>query len=77
MLWSAHTANRPDTNAEVERMKKENQRLTIKGVAADLKISHSSKHQIIYDVLQYRKLFVNTTTAHPFPHMKDHREHVT
>lgn len=49
----SHTANKPDGNAEMERMMQENWLLTNDEMTGGSNISHDSKHHIIHEVLKY------------------------
>jgi histone-lysine N-methyltransferase SETMAR len=51
-----HTANTPESLEQVERIIRENRRITIDEVALELGISHGSAHHIMHDILQYHKV---------------------
>ena len=49
----------PEAIAAVEAIVKENRRVTVNEIAANLDISHGSAHHIIHDVLQYLLCSIN------------------
>jgi hypothetical protein len=51
-----HTAYTPETMEHVERVVRENRRVTADEVALELDISHGCAHHIMHDVLQYHKV---------------------
>jgi transposase len=69
-----HTATTPNAIAAVERVIRENRRVTIDEVAGELKISHGSAHHIIHDVLQYHKVSARWIPKQLIPELKDSEE---
>jgi transposase len=65
-----HTATTPNTFTAVERVIRENRRVTIDEVAGELKISHGLAHHIIHDVLQYHKVSARRVPKQLIPEMK-------
>jgi len=52
----AHPVVTPEGIAAVEAIVKENRRVTMNGIAAQLDMSHGSAHRIVRDVLQFHKV---------------------
>jgi histone-lysine N-methyltransferase SETMAR len=68
-----HTATTPNAIATVERVLRENRRVTIDKVAGELKISHGSAHHIIHDMLQYHKVSARWVPKQLIPELKERR----
>ena len=51
-----HTAKTPEMVVGVERMLRENCRISLDEVVSELNISHDSSHHIIHNVLGFRKV---------------------
>jgi hypothetical protein len=52
----AHRVVKPETVRAVEAIGKENRRVTVHEIAANLDMSHGSAHHIVHDVLQFHKV---------------------
>ena len=61
-LGRPHTAGTPEMVAGVERMLRENCRITLDEVVSELNISHGSAHHIIHNVLEFRKVSARWVT---------------
>jgi len=53
----AHRVMTPEAIATVEAIVKENRLVTVNEIATHLDMSHGSAHCIVYDVLQFHKVF--------------------
>jgi hypothetical protein len=54
----------PEATAAVEAIGKENHRVTANEVAAYLDMSHGSAHNIVINVLQFRKYLIRNRLIH-------------
>lgn len=70
------TANRPDANAEMERMTWDNWRVIIDEVAGEWNVSHTSVHRINHEVLQYREESATFVPKQLTTDMKERHENV-
>jgi hypothetical protein len=55
----AHRVVTPEANAAVETIVKENRRVSVNEIAANLDISHGSAHRILHDFLQFHKYLIS------------------
>lgn len=67
------TVTTPDIVAAVERVIREDRRVTIDEVAERVSISHGSAHNIISEVLKFNKVSARWVPRHLTPDMKDLR----
>ena len=68
-----YTAYRPDRVENVERVTRENRRVTTDQVALELGISHGSARHIMQDVLQYHKVCAEWVPRQLKPELKEWR----
>ena len=63
----------PEAIAAVEAIVKENRRVTVHEVAADLVMSHGSAHHIVHDVLQFHKVSARRVPRQLTAELKERR----
>lgn len=73
-----HTESKPDANGEVERMIREDRRITVVDVAGGLKTGHGygSTQNIIHEVLQCRNVSARCVSKQLSPDIKRGREDI-
>ena len=66
-----HTADTPEMVAGVERVLRENRRITLDEVISEMNVSHGSAHHIIDNVLGYCKVSTRWVLRQFTPELKE------
>ena len=69
----AHRVLTPEVIAAVEAIVKENRRVTVNEIAAQMDMSHGSAHHIVHDVLQFHKVSVRWVPCQLTAELKERR----
>ena len=69
----AHRVVTPEANAAVEAIVKENRRVTVNEIAAQMDMSHGSAHHIVQDVLQFHNAYARWVPRQLTAELKERR----
>ena len=70
-LGRPHTADTPEMVAGVERVLRENHRITLDEVVSELNICQGLAHHIIHNVLEFRKVSARWVPRQLTPELKE------